>query len=391
MSLYRVLANAAAAVLSLSLLACGGGGGGDASTPSGSLRLALTDAPACGYDAVNVTVQKIRVHRSSDASESDGGWSELELNPARRIDLLTLQNGVLAELGEMPLEPGHYQQMRLVLSEGASAGSMANSVVPSGQDERGLETPSALQTGLKMNVDLTVEADQRLDLVLDFDACKSVVRAGNSGRYQLKPVVRVIPRFVSGVSGVLSAAWPAAGTQVSLQQDGTVLRATAPAADGSFLLQPVAPGTYDLVFSAPGQATQVVTGVVVTSDTVTALNTAGSAIVPMPSASGSVEGTVSGSSVLADVRVLQALTGGPTIELASGPVDALTGEYAYTLPVAAPLVAPYVAAPGALVFTADAAAAGRYSVQAIAGSAAETVGPFTLTAGATETQDIVFP
>ena len=391
MSVFRVLNHVAAAVLSLSLFACGGGSGGDTSTSGGTLRVAMTDAPACGYESVNVTVQKIRVHRSSDAGESDGGWSDLELQPPRRIDLLMLQNGLLEELGEMPLAPGQYQQMRLVLSPGDGNNPLANSVVPTGADERALETPSALQTGLKMNVDLTVEANQRADIVLDFDACKSVVRAGRSGRYQLKPVVSVIPRYVSGVSGVLAAAWPAGTTQVSLQRDGTVIKATAPGADGSFMLQPVAPGTYDLVFSAPGQTTMVVTNVAVIEGVVTPLNLATAAIAPVASESGSVEGQVSGAPALADVRALQTLTGGHTIELASGPVDALTSDYAYTLPVAAPLVAPYVPSPGALVFTADAAVAGTYSVQAVAGSLVQTTGLFTLTAGGTETRDISFP
>ncbi|MEZ0309075.1 MAG: hypothetical protein ACAH21_14220, partial [Ramlibacter sp.] len=43
------------------LVACGGGGGGDSTgTPSagmGSLRVALTDAPSCGYDHVYVTIE----------------------------------------------------------------------------------------------------------------------------------------------------------------------------------------------------------------------------------------------------------------------------------------------------------------------------------------------
>ena len=74
------------------LAACGGGGGTDSATAAGSLSVSLTDAPSCGYDAVNITVQKVRVHQSSTASDSDGGWSEIVLNPAKRIDLLNLNN-----------------------------------------------------------------------------------------------------------------------------------------------------------------------------------------------------------------------------------------------------------------------------------------------------------
>ena len=37
------------------------------------------------------------------------------VNPAQRIDLLDLTNGVLAELGQTPLPAGQYTQVRLVL------------------------------------------------------------------------------------------------------------------------------------------------------------------------------------------------------------------------------------------------------------------------------------
>ena len=61
------------------IAACGGGG---QTSDNGTIRYALTDAPSCGYDSVNVTVQKIRIHQSSTAAETDGGWSEVVLNPA---------------------------------------------------------------------------------------------------------------------------------------------------------------------------------------------------------------------------------------------------------------------------------------------------------------------
>ena len=46
-------------VVFATLAACGGGGGGTAPVAeTDTLRLALTDAPACGYDSVNITVEK---------------------------------------------------------------------------------------------------------------------------------------------------------------------------------------------------------------------------------------------------------------------------------------------------------------------------------------------
>ena len=56
------------------IAACGGGGG----TPTGTMRLSLTDSPACGYDNVFVTVEKVRVHQSGGAATTipDGRrWS----------------------------------------------------------------------------------------------------------------------------------------------------------------------------------------------------------------------------------------------------------------------------------------------------------------------------
>src|SRR5256714_9619397 len=107
-----------APVFTAALVACGGGGSSDdgASTGMGTVRFALTDAPSCGFDAVNVTIQKVRIHQSSSAADSDAGWSEVTLSPARRVDLLSLPNRVLSELGQTPPVPGKYQQVRLALA-----------------------------------------------------------------------------------------------------------------------------------------------------------------------------------------------------------------------------------------------------------------------------------
>src|SRR6187455_1294442 len=205
---------ASAAWLAVLLSACGGGGGGD----SGTLRLALTDAPACGFDRVDVTVQKVRVHKSGSANEADDGWSEVVLQPAKQVDLLSLTNGALVELGQTPLPAGKYTQMRFVLSPNNAANPLANSVTPTGGNETAVSTPSGAQSGLKMNLDIEVEANKVADFALDFDTCRSFVRLGNSG-YLLKPVIAVIPRISDGASVTGQVALPIAttGTSVSLQ------------------------------------------------------------------------------------------------------------------------------------------------------------------------------
>jgi hypothetical protein len=97
------------------------------------------------------------------------------------------------------------------------------------------------------------------------------------------------------------------------------------------------------------------------------------------------------SPVDATVAATQTLTGGNKIEIASGAVDTTTGVYSYSLPVAAPQAAAYVAAPGTLAFTADSAVAGTYGLAASSAGVTKAVGPITLSAGATVTTNFMFP
>ena len=386
MQLLKYFKLATVCLLVAGLAACNGGDAGSAQ--SGTLRLALTDAPACGYDAVNVTIQKIRVHQSSSASDTDGGWSEIVMNPARRVDLLKLTNGVLEELGQTPLAPGKYTQLRLVLAANDNAQPLANSVKPTGSAEVALKTPSGQQSGVKTNIDLDIALNKMADFVLDFDACKSVVSAGGSG-YRLKPVVTVIPRYVSGVTGFMDTGLVNTTTSVSLQQGGVVVKATTPDSAGKFLLQPVAPGNYTLVMTAPGRTTAVVTSVAVASGTVTPVNASGTVFMLPVSAMGTVTGSAPAETL---VRAVQALTSGLTVEVTGRFVDDTTGSYVYPLAVNAPIVAPYVVAPNLLVFNADTAAAGKYSIKAsLSGFSDKTVVLPTLTSGATLTTSFTFP
>ena len=192
--------------LLLALVVAGCGSDGGSSSQPGTLGVSLTDTPACGFDAVNVTVDKVRVHQSSSANENAAGWTDITLNPARKINLLNLNdptqpNFALESLGETPLEAGHYTQLRLVLVPNSGSSPFANSVVLSGQTtEIALDTPSAVQSGIKLIHQFNVASGQRVDLLLDFDACKSIVTHKN-GTYKLKPVIKVIPFVLNGIEG----------------------------------------------------------------------------------------------------------------------------------------------------------------------------------------------
>ncbi len=378
MNIVRV-GSAIAVAASFTIAGCGGGGegggiGGTGVAP-GTLRLAITDAPSCGYDAVNITIEKVRVNQRVDAADGDSGWSEITINPAKRIDLLTLSNGVLQDLGQTSLPAGKYTQLRLVLAANSGATPLANSVVPTGGTETALTTPSAQQSGIKLKTDFDVASDQVADVVLDFDACKSVVKRGNSGQFNLKPVINVIPRLSDAgmrVIGYVDASIAVSTTNVSLQSNGVPLKATPPDASGRFVLYPVPAGTYDLVVTSAGRVTAVMTGVPVVLTGYTYVNS--TALPIAPPAAASAPRTVAGTVVppTATVRALQSLTGGPTIESAWAPVDATTGAFSMSLPIQPTVRTTYMLNPAALVFSTDAAAAGKYTVEATSAGVVKT-------------------
>lgn len=332
------------------LAACGGGGGYSSPTMSstdGTLSVALTDAPACGYDAVNITVNKVRVHQSATASENDAGWTDIVLNPARKINLLNLTNGALENLGQTPLNAGHYTQLRLVLDANSGNG-LANSLIVTGSTtEISLDTPSAVQSGIKLINEFDVAAGQRVDLVLDFDACKSIVKKGNSGGYALKPVIKVVPAILNGIDGFISTALLDKHVMVSAQQNGVIIASTVPnAATGEFFLARLPLGNYDVVITADNSATAVVATVpVVSSTSVVMLSSSAlplslnAAATPDRSISGIV--TLSAAPETAYVAAKQGFASGPTVTVKYQGADVASGAYLLSLPSVAPQLAAY--------------------------------------------------
>ncbi len=382
------------ALVSAGLLsACGGGGGGtaDPSTQLGSVHFTLTDAPACGFDAVNVTVSKVRVNQSATASDTDGGWTDVTLSPARKINLLTLTNGVLADLGQTPLAAGHYTQTRLVLVGNTTAAPFANSVVPTGGAETTLDTPSAVQSGIKLNHEFDVAAGTLADFTLDFDACKSVVTRGN-GSYGLKPVVTVIPTVVSGaINGVIGVVPATSRPVVSAQLNGVVIKSTVPDASGAFSLSPLAQTAagagYTVVVTANGYSTDVVTGVPVTAKVNTVVSTTGSPLVLSVSAMNNVSGTVLPITAQGTVRAIQTYAAAtPTsVTVKYQAADLVTGAYGMSLPTAAAMLGVYGSGTLPIVLAAQTSSAGNYGVEASAVGFATQTAPVTITAGSVTT------
>lgn len=362
----KFLAWLSALLLVALVAACGGGNTGG----TGIIGVSLTDAPACGFDAVNVTVAKVRVHQSSSANENDAGWTDITLNPARKINLLNLTNGVLDGLGDAPLAAGHYTQLRLVLSPNTPANPLANSIIPTGGVETALVTPSAAHSGIKLVNEFDVTAGYRVDLVLDFNACKSIVKRGN-GTYALKPVIKVLPFALNGISGFVNPALLGSNIMVSAQQNGNVVQSTLPnALTGEFLLSRLALGNYDVVFSADNHAAAVITTVPVTNTTSVVHVSSNIAPITLPvSATRIVGGTAilspASPTEVAYMAAQQTFGTSPIVTTNTAAADDLTSTYTLTLPVAAPLLGTY-STMLPITFNPQAAVAGQYSVEASA-------------------------
>jgi len=355
--------------LVLILSGCGGSdyGSGSASGQAGgtgTLRVSMTDAAACGYDKVNVTVSKVRVHQSSNANENDAGWSDIDLSSPQKIDLTSLVNGTLFELGQAPLPAGHYTQLRLVLVANSPSEPLNNSVLPSGGTETSLKTPSAVQSGLKLIHQFDVPADTLVDLVLDFDACRSIVKKGNGG-YGLKPVISVIPIAISGrITGFVDPAL--SNPVVYAEQGGHVIKTTIPdETTGSFSLSPLSQsstvGNYDVVITADNAATAMIQSVPVTAQGTTTISTDTDPIMLAGSAVHAVSGTIMPSSAETVIRATQTFSSGPTMEVRS---ISATGSYSLSLPDGAPFLGNYGPLPIGL--TDDGAVAGQYQLEASA-------------------------
>lgn len=351
------------------LAACGGGSEAPSIPPQGTVRVGLTDAPGCRVGnadiaRVFVTVQKVRIHALADAGESGPGWSEIVLSPARRIDLLQLTNGTLEPLGSTPVPAGSYSQVRLVLAANDNAAPYANALVLAGSStELPLATPSAMQSGLKVIRPFAVAANAVVDLVIDFDACRSIVARGN-GSYSLKPTMMASVRSVAAIQGHVDPAVP--GVLVSAQKNGEVLRSTVPAADGKFVLAYLDPALspFDVVLTAPARTTTVVSSVPASNSGITLLNGAGAPLAMPLSGVNLASGQVSplGARDTAWVRALQSVGPVPRVEVAWTNVGPVDGSYVASLPTAAPRWAPY--ASSGLFFQVQAAQAAAYTLQA---------------------------
>lgn len=249
--LKRLRNNSILAAMALMVFAVAFTSCDDDSDGQGTMSVSLTDAPAA-YEEVNVEIRQVLVHQSGNADIDDDEVDEIEegdgengewkvvMEDSININLLDYQNGATLDLGEVELDAGQYQQVRLILGEN-------NNVVIDGETYA-LTTPSAQQSGYKLNVNADIEAGEVYDLVIDFDASQSIVSAGLSGNFILKPVLRTVELESTGsISGNVMPLDAEPFVYAIMGQD---TMGTQVDAEGDFKIIGLSEGSYD-VWIAP--------------------------------------------------------------------------------------------------------------------------------------------
>ena len=230
------------------------------------LTLSLTDAPAeADFEKILIDFGEVMVSQSNSEAEGEDEdeWFTINSDPGE-IDLLTLTNGLTAELGTIELEPGEYNQIRIYVDSAT--------VTVDGTDY-----PATVNSGaIKLVRAFTLYEGIETLLVADFDAAKSVKLTGN-GQYRLNPVVKLqqvdlvgeIAGNVTPIDGVLitvSAFEDYTGDDTAETAAGTVCDE-----NGDYKLGFLPPGAYDILIEADGYEDELIEDVEVTVGEATTL------------------------------------------------------------------------------------------------------------------------
>jgi hypothetical protein len=204
---------------------------------SGRLQVSLTDGPDPSVKEVWVDIQQIEI-LMGDTSKP------IILNGSHpgMYNLLDFSDGKDTLLADATIPPGTISQIRLILGDN-------NYIITKDDVKIPLKTPSAQESGLKVQVHQEVSGGILYRLTLDFNAGMSIVKAGNSGNYLLKPVLRIISLIPSG-GDIFGVVIPdSAKTFVfAIQGLDTIASTSTDTTSGKFLFKDIPAGNYSLFF-----------------------------------------------------------------------------------------------------------------------------------------------
>ncbi|PCH75983.1 MAG: hypothetical protein COB98_07495 [Flavobacteriaceae bacterium] len=218
------------------------------------IQLKLVDAPG---DYMSVNIEIINLQYKSNAEDNEWQNFNPEINYPIQVDLISLTAGNKLLLTDHVLPAGNLHQIRLVLSNNNTLEIEGN--VPDQSFTAHLNTPSAQQSGLKLILNQKLEAGLTYSFLLDWDVQQSIIKAGNSGKFNLNPVIKVISETNTGsLKGKLTAnvlsdnskQVPLYNATIALYNISEDLIAqTTSNEKGDYMLYGIPPGDYHLDIS----------------------------------------------------------------------------------------------------------------------------------------------
>lgn len=214
---------------------------------------AFDNPPPVDVENIFLTIIEVSVHSSEE------GWVVIS-EPDSTFDFLELINGTTAVLADNTLKAGQYSQMRLLLAD-------SNEIVIDGESFP-LKVPSGSQSGVKLNLDFTVVADQLIEIYVDFDAAHSITMA--SDKYILLPSFRAFKEVLSGtLSGTVTDTL-GSGIENATVSATSPEYSTSTITDSIGMYKLILPeGDYDISANAAGytSADTVYSGITLTAGT----------------------------------------------------------------------------------------------------------------------------
>jgi hypothetical protein len=220
----------------------------DSDALTGKLKVWVCDDPfpVSEIKSVEMTFIKGEVRRVADSTEES---FTTFFEDTLVVDLLKYRNGLIAELGEIELDTGRYDQIRLYVDK-------AKLVLKKGNRMFILKVPSGSSSGIKIYPEphISISEGAMAGVLIDFNLDKSFIVKGNPDTpagikgFNFTPVVRAVLLEATGtIEGTVSdsEATLLEGASVWIASD-TVVSKTYSDADGYYALPGILPGTYEL-------------------------------------------------------------------------------------------------------------------------------------------------
>lgn len=196
----------------------------------GRITMYLVDAPAEIYSEINVEIGRVEIYSEQK------GWVEIK-GEAEVFNLLDLTNGNMAVLADVIVDADTYTRVRIHI------GSESNLVI--GGSVLNMSLSAGYQGGYEMEHQIELESGSTAEILLDFDAHRSVSGSVVTG-FVLQPVIRI--QAIDQAGNIRGRVVPIEAKAIVItSQNGEIITSTyANETSGEFKLVGLAQGEYDI-------------------------------------------------------------------------------------------------------------------------------------------------